>query len=160
MAEIIRYRYADRVDDGVFTRSPYDCEAAFSYGDSLYLLTKDWKTLHSTLYTCSKKPGTYELKARRRYDVDGLVTGADFSSDPDFLVLCGYRDYVPFIILFSGYDPLSYSPGAMLRFDFPAYPELQTEGISILSPERVFISCEMTRFPAALYRINLLDYLN
>ncbi len=155
-AEIIEYRYEGmEKEEHLLRRSRFDCEAAFALGDSLYLFTKDWETMTTTLYTCSSQPGTYELRPRRIYAVEGLITGADISPDKRFVVLCGYREYVPFICLFKDFDPADYSPGELLRFDYPAYLDLQTEGIAVESPERIFISCEMTEFPAALYRMDL-----
>lgn len=150
-AGIINYSYAGR---------PFDCEAAFVMGDSLYLLTKDWETRSTTLYTCSTKPGNYKLQPRRTYPVDGLVTGADLSPDGSFLLLCGYKDYVPSIWLFQDFNPADYSHGASLRFDFPDRMNLQIEGIAIESPERVYISSEETKLPAALFRLDLQPFIN
>ena len=159
-ADIIRYSYAGREENNnPLKRSPFDCEAAFAYGDSLYLFTKDWETLSTTLYTCSTMPGKYELEPRMTYPVDGLVTGADMSPDSSFLMLCGYKDYVPLVWLIRDFDPAGYSHGKILRFEYPALTNLQTEGITVLSPERVYISCERTEFPAALYSMDLIRYL-
>ncbi|MFC2115797.1 hypothetical protein ACFLTU_04940 [Bacteroidota bacterium] len=159
-AEIIHYTYADRIENnGPFRRSPFDCEAAFAFGDSLYLFTKDWETLSTTLYTCPTSPGTYSLKPRQTFPVDGLITGADISPDCSHIILCGYKDHVPLIWIFSNFNPMEHSTDTIHRFDYPGYIDLQTEGIAIVSPEEVLISCELTEYPAALYILNLLSYL-
>lgn len=153
-AEIIRYRYAGREkNNNPVKRSAYDCEAVFALADSLYLFTKDWESLSTTLYTCPTTPGSYEIRPRMEYPADGLITGADISPDRSVVVLAGYREYVPFIWIFRDFNPADYSTGLTLRYEYPEYIDLQAEGIAFFSPEGVFLSCETTRYPAALYRL-------
>ena len=158
-AEIINYSYAGRPKNSPLKRSPYDCEAAFAAGDSLYLLTKDWEKGSTTLYACSTLPGKYAIRPRREYSVDGLVTGADFSREDSLLVLCGYKDYVPIIWLIEDFNPADYSHGRMTRFEYPELVDLQTEGISLWSPGKVLISCEMTEYPAGLYEFDTSPFI-
>jgi hypothetical protein len=155
-ADKIKFSYAGRPEEkNPLKRSSYDCEAAIVYGDSLLFFTKDWETQTTTLYTCPTNPGTYQIESRATYQVDGLVTGADISPDSSFIMLSGYKDFVPLVWVFEDFHPADYSPGKISRYDYPEFTDLQTEGIAIASPERVYISCEMTEFPAALYRIDL-----
>lgn len=155
-ADKIKFSYAGRPENkNPMRRSPYDCEAAIVYGDSLFLFTKDWERQTTTLYTCPTNPGTYQIESRATYQVDGLVTGADISPDSSFIMLSGYKDFVPLVWVFEDFRPADYSPGKISRYEYPEFTDLQTEGIAIASPERVYISCEMTEFPAALYRIDL-----
>ena len=150
---IIRYRYGDREQStGYFARSPYDCEAAFAMNDSLYLFTKDWENRQTVLYTCPASPGTYTIWPVATYEADGLVTGADISPvDSSLIMLVGYKDYVPFIWEIHGFDFGNYSMESMKRFDFPDKYDLQTEGIAIQGNEMVYISCEMSSWPASVY---------
>ncbi len=158
--DMIEFRYAGREEDNnPLRRSPYDCEAVFAYGDSLYIFTKDWVRYSTTLYTCPVRPGSYAIKARRTYPVDGLVTGADYNPADKVLVLCGYRDYVPLVWILRDFNPLDYSFAEMFRLDFPAHRNLQTEGIAIVSPARVILSCETSERPAGLYSLDLGSYL-
>ena len=155
--EIIRYRYGDMEQNaGYFNRSPYDCEAAFAMNDSLYLFTKDWENQQTKLYTCPASPGTYTLWPAATYEADGLVTGADISpEDSSLIMMVGYKDYVPFIWEIQGFDFTNYSMESTKRIDFPEKYDLQTEGIAIQSDERIFISCEMSSWPASVYTLNL-----
>jgi hypothetical protein len=157
--EIIRYRYGDREkNSGYLTRSPYDCEAAFAMNDSLYLFTKDWENQETDLYTCPTTPGTYTLRPVASFAADGLLTGADVSPvDSSLILLIGYKDYVPFIWLIQGFDFTNYSMESKKRFDFPEKYDLQTEGIAIRTDGRIFISCEMSSWPASVYTLNLGD---
>ena len=155
---IIRFRYAGREAETIpFRRSRYDCEAALVWGDSLFLFTKDWENRSTTLYTCPVTPGSYELRPRRIYPSGGLVTGADAITGWRRVVLCGYLDYVPFVWILDGFDPEDYSYKISRRIDFQDLRNLQTEGVSLDSPDRATLSCERTEFPAALYRLNLED---
>jgi hypothetical protein len=159
--EIIRYSYGDKEkNNGHFTRSPFDCEAAFALHDSLYLFTKDWENQQTKLYTCPASPGTYTLWPGATFEADGLVTGADISpDDSSLIILIGYKDYVPFIWELRDFDFSNYSMESTLRIDFPEKYDLQTEGIAIQSAERIYISCEMSSWPASVYTLNLQDHL-
>ncbi len=159
--EIIRYRYGDMErNKGYFTRSPFDCEAAFAMHDSLYLFTKDWENQQTKLYICPAIPGTYTLRPVASFQADGLVTGADISpEDSSFVMLVGYKDYVPFVWEWRGFDFRDYTIGSAKRFDFPDKFDLQTEGIAIRSDERIYISCEMSSWPASIYILNLADHV-
>ncbi len=183
-AEIIKYSYAGRSENNnPLKRSSYDCEAAFVYGDMLYLFTKDWESLTSTLYTCPTIPGIYEIEARKTYPVNGLITGADMNPESGSVILCGYREGIPFVLLYTDFNPENYSPGESLRFEFPEFMNMQNEGVAFVSPERAklsegnlndspervvssggkvnvsperaIISCERSQYPAGLYRIDL-----
>jgi len=156
LPEIIRYRYGDREQSsGHFTRSPYDCEAAFAINDSLYLFTKDWKNRQTVLYTCSASPGTYTIWPAATFEADGLVTGADISpEDSSLIMLVGYKDYVPFVWEIQGFDFSNYSMESMKRIDFPEKYDLQTEGIAIQGNNVVYVSCEMSSWPASVYTLN------
>ena len=159
--EIIHYRYGDKEQNtGHFSRSPYDCEAAFVMNDSLYLFTKDWENQQTVLYTCSASPGTYTIWPAATFEADGLVTGADISpEDSSFIMLLGYKDYVPFVWELRGFDFRNYSTESTKRIDFPEKYDLQTEGIAIQADERIYISCEMSSWPASVYTLNLGDHV-
>ncbi len=154
--EIIHYRYGDmEKNNGFLSRSPYDCEAAFALHDSLYIFTKDWVDQHTTLYICPASPGSYTLWPVKTYEADGLVTGADISPDSSFIMLIGYKDYVPFVWEFRDFNFTNYTMGSARRLDFPEYYDLQTEGIAIQTAKRIYISCEMSSLPASVYTLNL-----
>jgi hypothetical protein len=153
--EVIRYRYGDKGNKkGYFSRSPYDCEAAFAWQDSLYLFTKDWEHQQTDLYVCPGAPGTYTLWPAATFEVDGLVTGADISpTNPGLIMLLGYKDYVPFVWEWHGFDFREYGMESGRRIDFPQHYDLQTEGIAILPDNRVYISCEISSWPASVYSL-------
>jgi hypothetical protein len=154
--EVIHYSYGDmEQNNGFFARSPYDCEAAFALNDSLYIFTKDWVDQHTTLYVCPVSPGSYTLWPAMTFEANGLVTGADISPDSSFIMLIGYKDYVPFVWEFQHFDFQDYTVGSARRLDFPENYDLQTEGIAIKTAERIYITCEMSSLPASIYILNL-----
>jgi hypothetical protein len=59
-ADTIRFNYSDQID---FTSSPFstnfDAEALISYGDSLYIFTKNWGDKWTNIYALPKTPGNY-----------------------------------------------------------------------------------------------------
>ena len=154
---MIRYRYGDMErNTGYFSRSPYDCEAAVAWKDSLYLFTKDWENQQTVLYTCPATPGTYTLWPAARYPADGLITGADISpTDSSLIILIGYKDYVPFVWELRGFDFSDYSMQSTMRRDFPDQYDLQTEGIAFRTGDQIYISCEMSSWPASVYTLRL-----
>ena len=106
-AEKIKFSYA--LQDKFFPRNhlhEFDCEAMFSFGDHLYLFSKDWKNFKTTLYKLPKKPGEYKLSPENSFDVKGLITGAALSPDEKYFSLIGYLASVPFIYLFK-FDPVN-----------------------------------------------------
>jgi hypothetical protein len=155
--EIIQYHYGDKeTKTGRFTRSPYDCEAAFAWRDSLYLFTKDWENQQTDLYICPAHPGpeAYTLWPAATFEADGLITGADVSpTDSSLVILLGYKEYVPFVWELHGFDFRTLSMESTRRIDFPEKYDLQTEGIAILPDNRVYISCEMSSWPASVYSL-------
>jgi hypothetical protein len=155
--EKISYRYGDMErNTRYFSRSPYDCEAAFAWQDSLYLFTKDWENQQTVLYCCPATPGSYTLWPVAKYPANGLVTGADISPhDSSLIILIGYKDYVPFVWELKGFDFHDYSVESTMRHDFPDQYDLQTEGIAFLTGDQIYISCEMSSWPASVYTFHL-----
>ena len=155
-AEIIQYVYSGRPENNnPFKNSAYDCEAAFTSGENIFLFTKDWTNQSTTLYTCPTSPGTYDLEPRKTFPVNGLITGADINRDNGSIVLCGYRDGVSFVWIYKDFNPSDYSHAKSIYYEYPEFGRLQNEGIAIASPERVYMSCENNQFPPAMYRLDL-----
>jgi hypothetical protein len=112
------------------------------YNDTVFLFTKNWQDQTTGMYCFPARPGNCRISARAYFDVDGLVTGADISENGDFLVLLGYKDYIPFVWVFYDYRYPDFFHGKQARIDFPDYLDLQAEGIAVKSAARVYISCE------------------
>jgi hypothetical protein len=83
------------------------------------------------------------------------VTAAEISKNGEIITLLGYKDYIPFIWVFTGYEFPDFFDGTKSRFEFPSYFDLQTEGITIQNSDIIYISCERSTFPPQLYWLNL-----
>lgn len=110
-AEEIFFNFTDQTD---FTPQPnendYDCEAFFYKNDSLYIFSKNWANNQTRLYVSPAAPGNYSLEPQAEFDVGGLVTSADLSSDGEkitllcyttnglafYWLLFDYQDFIPF----------------------------------------------------------------
>lgn len=137
---------------------PFDMEAFFAMGDSLYILTKDRENQVTTAYRLSKTPGVQQAEVIGNVDVQGLVTGADYDPAGDRLLILGYTSLLqPFLYqvndasrngLFDG--PQSRS-GISMGF-------AQSEGIVFETGNTFYISTErfesnlVGQTPALLYR--------
>lgn len=152
----INFSYADQLSFEKRNRSnDYDCEALITFGDSLYIFTKNWANEHTRLYAMPKSPGTYSISPVSEFNTDGLVTGADILDGGSELVLCGYKDYNPFIWLLFDFQETAFFNGNKRRINFSGNFGTQTEGISYTFGRNVYISSEKTAIgPARLFRIN------
>ncbi len=157
--EKINFSYADQRE---FTarnlNNDYDCEAMTSFGDSLYLFTKNWITFTSRLYAMPKKPGSYYIYPIDEYNINGLVTGACFDADSRRVVLCGYHNYIPFIVIFSDYWRNDFFGGNKRRINFENHFATQTEAITFIRDNTYSISSERTRIrKSRIYNIDLTE---
>jgi hypothetical protein len=135
-------------------RSDYDCEAMIAYNDTLILFSKNWKGPICNIYFLPAQPGTYELSPVQTIIPDGLITAASLSYDKTKLLLLGYKDYCPFVYLINKFHPDKISLKKAVHKYFSARLGFQTEGISFVSQDEAYISCEYNKFrPGTLFKI-------
>lgn len=140
--ERINFHYEDQVDfSEQLEANAFDCEALFSLGDSLYIFTKNWQADLSTLYRIPKIKGSYKALKVRTFESDGLITGADYNPESRELVLCGYKQYIPYVILFRGVENLNLYNTPKSRTDFFNHFGLQVEGVTIKN-SIIYLSAE------------------
>lgn len=91
-AEFIYFNYEDQTS---YTPAPfetnYDAEALISYGDSLFIFTKQWGNFKTRVYSLPKTPGEYSISAIDSLDTNFLVTGADVNESSGFVGVVGYN---------------------------------------------------------------------
>ena len=132
----------------------YDCEAFFSYQDSLYLFTKNWGDLKTKMYVIPKEKGHYKLNPKTTFNADLLVTGADISTNGDYVALIGYKNYRTYLILYYDFAEYNFFDGKHIRFDMSELGGVQTEGIVFTDKDELYITTEATKEPQALYHVN------
>lgn len=151
-AEPITFSYLEEASHTASGWYSNDCEAMFWYNDSLYLFSKDWVNLNTTVYVLPDQPGHYDLGPRVSYEVDALITGADVFIPGNEVVLVGYRKYVPILIRYSfESDPSLINCGGK-AMKFPVRIGAQTEGVCFDDAGRIFVTSEKTFRKQALYR--------
>lgn len=69
----------------------FDAEALTWVADELWLLTKRWLDQKTAIYTVPTTGNPAPLSARQRLNTAMLVTGADFDSQTNTLLLLGYN---------------------------------------------------------------------
>jgi len=152
---IIRFSYEDQTEVTPveeFT-TPWDCEAFVSTGDSVLLFTKDWASQKTAVYSLPASPGTYTARFRYRADVGGLVTGASWAAGTRELLLLGYTDYTPFLVVVSGFDPENPVFRDSRKIRFAEFFGAQTEAICHAADGSVLVSCETSPLiKATLYK--------
>ncbi|MEI6594203.1 MAG: T9SS type A sorting domain-containing protein [Bacteroidota bacterium] len=143
-AQDISFSYSDQT---VFTSSSthnFDCESLISIKDSLYIFTKDRGDLQTRVYKLPKIPGTYIISPYTSFNVNGLITGADYNPQTKEIALIGYfsghtNSFMWFLNDFKG--DMFFS-GNKRRIEIGNGSEWQTEGICYFSNDRFLVSCE------------------
>ncbi|HJX71226.1 MAG TPA: hypothetical protein VJ346_04720 [Bacteroidales bacterium] len=149
-AFVIDFFYEDQEDFTPATfANQYDCEAMIATRDSLYLFTKDWLNLQTSIYSLPASEGEFVAQHVRDFECEGLVTGADYNFDSKRLVLCGYSLFYPFIIIINNINDLK----VVRRIEFEEISGLQIEGITFMNDTRFYISNEKSSDIQAVHRI-------
>ncbi|HLO90823.1 MAG: T9SS C-terminal target domain-containing protein [Chloroflexota bacterium] len=158
-AFMIHFSYGDQTDFSVRNRAnDYDCEAMISFGDSLFIFTKDWVSLSSKMYAVPKIPGNYLIYPLDEFNADGLITGAAIDQESKQLILSGYKNYVPFVWLLDDYWRNDFFGGNKRKIDFCKLIGSQTEGITYTGNGVFIISSEKTPVnDAKLFRFDVKD---
>lgn len=155
------FNYADQetFEPATYTTN-YDAEAFIAYNDSLYIFTKNWGNFETNVYSLPKAPGVYETSIIDNFDVEGLVTGADYDADKNELLLTGYTLTVPFLVLSKGFSGNQFSEGEITRAAIVPMGSIQIEGTTALGNHRFLISSENSGGDNAyLHRVQLTDFL-
>jgi hypothetical protein len=137
-----------------WVRSDYDCEAMIVYNDTLILFSKNWQGPKCNIYVIPAIPGTYEISPVQTIIPDGLITAAALSPDKTKLLLLGYKDYCPFVYLINKFNPHKITLKKAVHKYYSAKLGFQTEGITFVSPDEAYISCEKNKLkPSTLFRV-------
>lgn len=153
-ASVIAFSYADQTSFTPSNFNNYDCEAMITFGDSLYLFTKNKANAQTKVYKMPKVPGTYSLSPYLQYNVGGLITGADYNTATREVILVGYftSNNDSFLWLLGDFNADSFFNGNKRRINIANGGTWQTEGICWWPGNRFALSCEATPpTPSAFY---------
>ncbi len=120
----------------------FDCEAFIVTADSIYLFTKEWISLKTSLYVLPKVPGVYIAEFRDNLDAEGLITGANLLEQKRLIVLCGYSELLqPFIYLLYDFSKDNFFDGNKRKISLNL-PFHQIEGIASKDGLSYYVSNE------------------
>ncbi|MCF6296699.1 MAG: hypothetical protein L3J08_01725 [Flavobacteriaceae bacterium] len=154
-AEKITISYKEQVDFSRTNKTTnFDAEAVVGIGNDLFLFTKNWGNLKTVVYKIPKDKGNYELVEIDSYDIDGLITGADYNENTKTLVLTGYQNFKPFVVKLTNFSQNNPLDGEIEKTLINIFGSPQIEGISANSDGSYFISAEKSGgFLASLYQL-------
>jgi hypothetical protein len=132
----------------------FDAEALLAFEDTLWIFTKDWVDLNTTIYKVPIEKGSHTLLPWKTLKVDGLVTDACIGTDEESIWLTGYKNYVPLLWRLHYNDSLQ-SVEITNRWVITPPDSIQNEGLCFVGDELWFSSERSKSFPAALYRVIL-----
>ena len=134
----------------------YDAEAVVNVNNNLFLFTKNWGDLKTSVYKVPKDKGNYKLVKIDDFKINGLITGADYNKNTNTILLTGYSDFRPFVVLlnnFSQYNPLD---GKVEKKVINVSGSTQIEGVSANPDNSYYLSAEESLgSPAILYELNM-----
>ena len=164
VAEVINFSYSDQTDFTPSNRNTnYDAESLISYNGSLFVFTKNWIDNLTNIYAIPKSAGTYSVSRVDSINAQGLITGADYNSAINRIVLIGYDNNSPFLLQIENFSGNNFSGGLINRFQLtvPQGHSTQTEGIASLNNDSYYISAEKNSGNTqVLYSINVNELLN
>ena len=156
-ADEINFNFANQKNfDFQQLNTPFDCEAMVEMNGNLYIFTKDWTDRTTTVYQIPKENGDYEIKLIEKFNVTGLITGADINPEKTQLALIGYKSFKPIVWLFSDISANSFFEGEKIYIEMDSIFNAQTEGVCFKGNDSIIISCEQTNsFTQQVFLIDL-----
>lgn len=143
-AEVINFSYSNQTN---FTttggnNTDFDCEAFIAFQNNIYLFTKQWQSMETSVYILPNTPGTYTAELQGTHDVEGLVTGATYFEDKKLVVLSGYDSFLlPFFYLLYDYNANNFFSGNKRKVQVSTFFH-QVEGITTTNGTDYYLSNE------------------
>ena len=162
-AQIISFYYPEQIDFSPSNQHNFDCEAMLTFGNELFLFTKNRKDEQTQWYSISKVGGEQAAQLKGSFDTKGLITAASLSDDKNVIALLGYENsttiYQPFLWLFYDFDDAIFD-GKNIRLEIQL--EEQLEAISFQQDKKIFFAGEDETNTASkwIHQIEVGGYLN
>ncbi len=144
-AESIDFNYIDQ--EGLVSapqNTNFDAEALISFGDYLYIFTKNWLDERSNIYKVPKTTGFYSVPRIDQINTKGLVTGATINDTADKIILSGYSGIRAFVIELRGFSGGKFSNGIIDKYilDLPLNESFQIESVAYANGFDYYMSSE------------------
>jgi hypothetical protein len=155
LAEIISISYKEQTDFSQTNKATnFDAEAVVVMGNELVLFTKNWGDFRTSVYRIPTQVGTYEITEVDNYNIEGLITGADYNKSDNTIIMTGYRGIIPFVVKLSDFTENNPLNGAIEKNSIALTGSRQVEAIAVNPDGSYYISTEASAgFSAALYKM-------
>jgi hypothetical protein len=165
--DTIAFSYSTQTD---FTNqgsnnTDFDCEAFIVGVDSIYLLTKQWVGLKTTVFSIPKTPGIYFAQPKDSLDVGGLITAATYLESKKIVVLTGYsKTLSPFFYLLYDFQDHNFFSGNKRKVDIGlSYHQIEgvttTNGLTVYCSNEKFTYGSIINNPQKLHTFDLSSIL-
>ncbi|WP_140372845.1 hypothetical protein [Pseudoalteromonas ulvae] len=123
----------------------FDCEAITLVNDTMWLFSKNWENNYTDLYHVPLSEGSQSIASQATYNINGLITAADYHPKTQQLALLGYSKNRlfghAFVWLFDVRDNKVVTTTAQY-YQLPLYA--QWEGIVWQNDKQLIISTEQS----------------
>ncbi len=153
---VIKFNYREQQNFDERKKHPFDAEALVATQEVLVLFTKNRKTSTTELYSIPKNSGNYTLSPKKSFDVESLITGADYHQRLKLVALVGYvQSGEQFLYILNSFDMENLNQVKIKKFKLPLDGK-QVEAIKIIDQSNFWITSEGEgkNFPM-LYKIQL-----
>jgi len=156
VAEIIRIKYKEQINFTKTNRKTnFDAEAVVNINDELFLFTKNWGDLKTSVYKIPKEKGNYTLAKVGSFDINGLITAATYNENTKTVILTGYLDFKPFIVELTNFSSNNPLDGKIDKKSIVVSGSKQIEGITVNPDGSYYMSAEESSgFSAILYKLS------
>lgn len=164
--DTISFHYPEQTDFSVqkANSTNFDCEAFLVTDSVIYLFTKEWSTLKTTLYKIPNKPGKYHAQRINSFNSNGLITGGAYNPERNAIVLTGYsKTLSPFLYILSDFRKDDFFSGKQQRLKINKR-FLQVESVAFINSTKIALTSEqfnhsLIKSPQQLFIIDLIGYL-
>lgn len=126
-AELIHYYYSDQTSwEPNHNNHNFDCEAMVSFGNNLYLFSKNWVNHETRCYQLSKQAGFHVAEYQSTFDIDCLVTGGEMLLSPNRLILIGYNSSGgSYTRIFEGFNGADFFTGSNTKLIWTSLTQIE-----------------------------------
>lgn len=163
--DTILFRYPEQTDFSTqkANSTNFDCEAFLVTDSMIYLFTKEWSTLRTTLYKIPNKPGKHSAQKINSFNSSGLITGGAYNPERNTIVLTGYsKTLSPFLYILSDFQKDDFFSGKQQRLKINKR-FLQVESVAFINSWKIALTSEqfnhsLIKSPQQLFIIDLNGY--
>tara|TARA_A100001015_G_scaffold316381_1_gene430499 strand:+ start:77 stop:904 length:828 start_codon:yes stop_codon:yes gene_type:complete len=143
LIDSINFNYNNQLSFKKKKKHKFDAEALVSFNDSLLVFSKNRKALTTEVYILPKKPGSFSLQPKYSFNVDALITGADYNFKLDLLAFVGYSYNIKkqFLFVFKDFKDNINKQANFKKYIIPI-TNAQIEAIKIITEKKFWLTSE------------------